>query len=225
MIIGTPAYTAVPEHVVITPTTSLQLYLEMDLHLHRTKQLPSSAPSDAKTKLPDKKRTQHAIVICGFPAIGKSTFKAANEAGYRGYRVEDMDSSLFAKGPEWPKNYLDAVSDKIGERCILMISMHRLIYTSLIESGVDLVLVYPQQGLKTEWLGRITKRGMQAGDSKSGRLHRMVEDNWDRWLREYKEQDGCLSYEMSGREYLLEATERIVDLFETEFLLTKSMGS
>lgn len=160
---------------------------------------------------------QQAIVICGFPAIGKSTLKAASEAGLEGYRVEDLDSSLFAKGPEWPNNYLDAVRNKMRERCILMISMHRVIYSSLIRNGIDLVLVYPQQGLKSEWLGRIKGREVQVGMSKLGRLHYMVEDNWDRWIREYKEQDRCLHYEMTGGEYLLEAIGRILDIVQKGF--------
>lgn len=184
MFIKLPTYTDSPESVVFTPTTSLQLYLEMTLHLSHTQQLLKSLTDDAKADPLKTKRRQQAIVICGFAVIGKLSFKAESKSqdGYRGYGVENMMSSFFTKESEWPNNYYEAIRKKLGERCMLAISLHRVIYNSLIEDGVDLVLVYPKQGSKMEWLDRIPRREIQVGDESSGEVYGMVENNWDKCI-------------------------------------------
>lgn len=217
MIISTPTYTTDAEHVVITPATSLELYLEMDLHLKHAQDLLGTPIADFKANLATEKRSQQAIVICGFPAIGKSSFRAANEDGYKGYCVEDLDSSLFSKGPEWPSNYLEAITAKLGERCILTISTHREVFRSLMRDGVDLVLVYPRDELKTEWLQRIRKREIQAQLGPLKEIYDKVDNHWYHWIHEYRQQDGCLNYEMSGGEYLVDAIDNIMEYFELEF--------
>lgn len=210
MFFTTPTCTTGLEHVVITPNTSLQLDLEMNLDLDHARHLFESPPTDVKEDVSTKTTRQQAIVICGFPAIGKSTFKAANGDGYQGYRVEDLDSSLFSKGPEWPNNYLDAVKGKLEERCILTISTHRAVFESLIGDGIGLVLVYPGQELKIEWLERIRKRATPTEDCYQGEIYSKVDCNWDDWIDEYRQQDGCLNYEMSRGEYLVDAIDNIL---------------
>ena len=217
MIIATPTYTAGPEHVVITPTTSLQLYLEMSTHLSHAQHPLSTPATGVKANRSTEERSQQAIIICGFPAIGKSTFKAANADGYKGYCIEDLDSSLFSKGPEWPNNYLQAIKKKLGERCILTISTHRNVFTSLIQNGVDLVLVYPRQELKMEWLERIRKREDEIENGAPGEIYDMVDKNWYNWIHDYQQQERCLKYEMSRGEYLVDAIDSIMNHFELGF--------
>lgn len=47
------------------------------------------------------------------------------------------------------------------DMCLLTISFHLVLFTSLIESGVDLVMMFLKEALKTEWLGRINSGGAQ----------------------------------------------------------------
>lgn len=207
-----------PERVVITPTTSLQLFLEMDLHLKAHAQSPNASTTKSITNQ-DTTRKQQAIVICGFAAIGKSTFKAACDKAYDGERVIDLDSSLFPKGPTWPQNYLQAIRERLSEKCILMISTHKVIYSQLLEEGVDLILVYPKRELRAEWLERIRKREADAGSNAAASICGVVNDRWDGWISEYGEQEQCLKYEMSEGEYLQEAVDEVVYQFYEGFEL------
>ncbi|KAI7773456.1 hypothetical protein LA080_010903 [Diaporthe eres] len=207
-----------PERVVITPNTSLQLFLEMDLRLKAHAQSPNASIPKSNTNR-EATRKQKAIVICGFAAIGKSTFKAACDEAYDGDRVVDLDSSLFPKGPTWPQNYLDAIRERLSEKCILMISTHKIVYSQLLEEGVDLILVYPKRELRAEWLERIQKREADAGSGAAASICGVVNDRWDGWINEYGEQRGCIKYEMSGGEYLKGAVDEVVTQFYEGFEL------
>lgn len=223
MIVQKSCHSRDPERVVITPTTSLQLFLEMDLHL-KTHERVANTPTIKSDQNQLDTRKQKAIVICGFAAIGKSTFKAACEEGYGGVRVVDLDSSLFPKGPTWPYNYLEAIKEKLSDRCILMISTHKVIYSQLLAEGVDLILVYPKRELRAEWLERIRKREADAGIDANGSICGVVNDRWDGWISEYGEQRECLRYEMSEGEYLQGAVDEVVYHFQNGLLSLKREG-
>lgn len=220
MIVQKSCHSRDPEHVVITPTTSLQLFLEMDLHLKAHERVRNTPTIKFGTHQLDS-RKQKAVVICGFAAIGKSTFKAGCEEGYDGVQVVDLDSSLFPKGPTWPQNYLEAIRERLSEKCILMISTHKAIYSRLLEEDVDLILVYPKRELRAEWLERIRKREADAGTDAAASICRVVDDRWDGWISEYGEQRGCLRYEMSEGEYLQGAVDEVVYQFRHGLLSSK----
>ncbi|KAL1852489.1 hypothetical protein Daus18300_012170 [Diaporthe australafricana] len=168
----------------------------------------SMAQAESAVKLIQK---QKAIVICGFAAIGKSTFQAAHEKEYKGIAVEDLDSGGFTKGPEWPSNYLKAIKLRLSEKCILMISTHQTIYSRLIESGVILVMVYPKKELKAEWLERIRQREGRLGAISS--ICGIVDERWDDWIAGCHQQTGCLKFEMSEGGYIEDCIETVLDLF------------
>ncbi|KAG6362596.1 hypothetical protein INS49_007688 [Diaporthe citri] len=221
MIVQKSCHPRHPERVVITPTTSLQLFLEMDIRLKTHAQNPNASTTKSITNQ-QATRKQKAIVICGFAAIGKSTFKAACDKAYDGDRVIDLDSSLFPKGPTWPNNYLEAIRERLSEKCILMISTHKDIYSRLLEEGVALILVYPKRELRAEWLERIRKREADAGSDAAASICGVVNDRWDGWVSEYGEQRGCLKYEMSEGEYLQGAVHEVVDHFHEGFSSSKN---
>ncbi|KAH8788053.1 hypothetical protein F5883DRAFT_531337 [Diaporthe sp. PMI_573] len=217
MIIQKSFHLSDPEHVVITPNTSLQLCLEMDLHLKARKQNSTASTTKYETNQ-SVTRKQKAIVICGFAAIGKSTFNTTCEARYDGLRVIDLDSSLFPRGPAWPHNYLEAIREKLNERCILMISTHKAIYSQLLDEGLNLILVYPRRELKAEWLERIRKREGAAGIDATASICGVVNDRWDGWIDEYHGEQDCFRYEMSEGQYLQEAVDEVVHHFQRGLL-------
>lgn len=88
--------------------------------------------------------TQRAIIIAGFPCIGKSTFKnshlQADGAFYNGYEIVDHDSKDFKKrlnrqmnrpedhsmkDEEWVPAYVDFIVRNKYEHKILLVSTHR----------------------------------------------------------------------------------------------------
>lgn len=220
MIVQKISHPRDPEHVIITPNTSLQLYFEMDLRLRtHTQPLDMSDTHSNTDRL--LRRRQKAIVICGFAAIGKSTFKAAFEDGYAGFPVVDLDSSFFPKGPSWPHNYLEAINERLADRCILMISTHQIIYSRLLEDGVDLILVYPKRELKAEWLERIRQREAKGGIDSSSSIRGIVNKCWDGWISEYDQQTRCPKYEILEGEYLQGSVDEVVHIFEQGLLISR----
>lgn len=199
-----------PKHVTNTPTTSLQL--ELFLKTHQQLKAHAQVP-DAITTNRLATRKQKATVICGFAAIGKSTFKNACQGEYEGVPVMDLDSSLFPKGPAWPHNYLKAIRERLDETCILMISTHKDIYSQLLEEDFNLVLVYPKRELKAEWLERIRRREEAAGSNAAASICGVVSDHWGGWIDEYGQQT-CPRYEMSGGEYLQDAVDEVLYCFQ-----------
>lgn len=167
--------------------------------------------------------TQNAIVLCGFAAIGKSTFfrEACKKGGYNGVPVIDLDSGDYSKEESkywskerpFPLNYLDAIRERLDDTCILMISTHKSVYSQLLKNGTKLVIVYPKKDLrvKAEWEKRITERDKVQRVKNS--MWPGVDTRWDQWIKEYEEHAGqyrnCLTYTMSTNENLSTAAGRI----------------
>lgn len=163
-------------------------------------------------------------MICGFAAIGKSTFKTACEEKYDGVQVVDLDSSLFPKGPAWPCNYLDAIRERLSDDCILMISTHKAIYSQLLEEGYNLILVYPKRELRAEWLERIRKREAHAGTDAADSICGVVDNRWDGWIDEYYAEKECLKYEMCEGKYLQDTVNEVVNRFHQGSLSSGGQG-
>lgn len=106
-------------------------------------------------------------IICGFPGIGKTTFKKLSEQ--LDYRVLDSDSSLFSwrdfeaniRSPLFPDNYLEHIAaiKERGEADYLLTSTHSSVIEGLIARRIDFGLAYPERGLKAEYLHRYQQRG------------------------------------------------------------------
>ena len=108
-----------------------------------------------------------AMVICGFPGIGKSTC-ANNKCN-----MDDAESSAFShifdpehpdirkKNPAFPQNYIDHIKTMAGVYGydFVLVSSHKEVRKALRDNGIPYIVVVPKKELKDEYLKRYIKRG------------------------------------------------------------------
>ena len=127
------------------------------------------------------------MIICGFPAIGKTTF--SNQR----LDVLDLDSSQFnwitkdnaerERNPNFPTNYIDAVEENIGMFKYILISTHYLVRDELNKRNLRYVTIIPSLDCYWEYQERMKKRG------DSEKMIYLVSYCWYDWITErYKEQ-------------------------------------
>ena len=141
------------------------------------------------------------MIISGFPGVGK-TYCWQNKG-----RVLDSDSSSFSwleegvRHPDFPQNYIDDIKEKIalGEIFgfdLIFVSSHAVVRKALVDNGLPFVLVYPEAGLKQEYMERFRLRGS------CPTFVDMISDNWDKWMTELEAQRGCQHVRLKAGEYL-----------------------
>jgi hypothetical protein len=128
------------------------------------------------------------MIICGFPAIGKTTF--SNQ------RLDtlDLDSSQFnwivdgnaerVRNPHFPKNYIDAVIQNLGKFKYILISTHYLVRDELNKRNIPYLTVVPSLDCYWEYQERMKKRG------DTEKMIYLVSYCWYDWITErYKEKN------------------------------------
>jgi hypothetical protein len=126
------------------------------------------------------------MIICGFPAIGKTTFSNQH------LDVLDLDSSQFnwinkdnaerERNPKFPQNYIDAVEEHIGKFKYILISTHYLVRDELNKRSLPYVTIIPSLDCYWEYQDRMKKRG------DSEKMIYLVSYCWYDWITErYKE--------------------------------------
>lgn len=153
-------------------------------------------------------------VIAAFPACGKSYCFDRNED----YIILDSDSSKFSwmpdcgnniRNPDFPKNYIEHIKENIGKVDFIFVSTHEEVRQALTEAGIDFILVFPEQSLKAEWVGRCFLRG--SGEQ----FCSMIADNWDYWLSQMWDEAICKGrkhYVLKSGEYLSNALRNMADV-------------
>lgn len=133
-----------------------------------------------------------ALIICGFPGIGKTTA----ERVYR--EAIDCDSSGFhyifdptevnaenpfcmeKENPNWVSEYVDHIlaCAKDGIYQFVLASSHKEVREELDKRFAAYICVVPDRSLKDEYLSRYVKRG----DCAEFIIN--VSESWDEWLDE-----------------------------------------
>jgi adenylate kinase family enzyme len=140
------------------------------------------------------------MVISGFPGVGKSHFFK----NVRNKVVFDPDSSLFSwvrpgeRHPDFPSNYMQYIKYLMEEADIILVSSHRSVRDALVEAGIRFLLVYPEKGVKSLYLKRYRTRGSDDA------FVALLDKQWDVWISELENQEGCTRIEMKGDQYLSE---------------------
>ena len=132
-----------------------------------------------------------AVVISGFPGIGKSRFFKNNSS----ISVSDSDSSQFAK-EDFPENYIRHIVNLLDVKNIIMVSSHKIVREALEKVGIKYFLVYPDRSLKEEYLSRYRERG--SGDFFVG----FVSTNWGAWIDEMEQSTYPTKIALQAGEFL-----------------------
>lgn len=127
---------------------------------------------------PDNQPDRSGRIIAAFPATGKS-YLSKQAVGFI-----DSDSSRFSRLNCWPVNYVAHVRRLVDEGATVLVSTHAEVRQALVDTGLPLTLVYPDEGCRHEYRGRMLDRGSPAA------LIEKVMENWYRWLTDCRRTPG-----------------------------------
>jgi len=144
-----------------------------------------------------------SIVICGYPAIGKSTFardKANNSL--------DLESSMYSRNQdgtrneEFPGNYIKILKWHLVNMNYKYIFMacHDVVRQALKDDNIDFVIVYPTKDRKEEILNLCRERGNHE------EFLNKLSENWDTWISQLEQEPN--SYALGPGEFF---TNEIID--------------
>lgn len=123
-----------------------------------------------------------AIIICGFPGVGKTSA----EQRYRG--AIDCESSGFhypfdgkeeKENPDWVRHYVDKLVELAMDvrYHYVFASCHQKVRDELNARFIPYIVVAPDRDLKDEYLSRYVRRG------DSAEFIMAIYENWDDWLK------------------------------------------
>ena len=118
-------------------------------------------------------------IICGFPAIGKSTL-----AKHKNYI--DLDSSLFTiqsnngaeKNSNWVITYINVAKMLANKGFTVFISTHSEVRNYLKEKEIEFTVIYPKLELEEAWIERLRQRFEQSGKDADFRAFRFIQNNY-----------------------------------------------
>lgn len=102
----------------------------------------------------------------------------------------------------FPHNYIKDIKAKIGKVKYIFISTNPVVLKQLYKLDISITLIYPKNNLKEKYIKRFIKRGSHKD------FIDMLNNNWDKWINELKEQDYCRHIVLNDNQYL----EDIVNL-------------
>lgn len=146
-----------------------------------------------------------AMVICGFPGVGKTS--AANNRT----NICDAESSGFSwvfdpekpnkpreRNPEFPNNYgayIAKLASPYGYDVVLA-SSHKGVREELDRRGIDYVIVVPEKNAKDAYMKRYIERGSNA------EFVNLLYENWEAWLDEIENNGKHAVIHLAASEYL-----------------------
>lgn len=139
-------------------------------------------------------------VISAFPGTGKSYFASISRRN-----IIDLDSGNYTLGytadgkirnPDFPNNYLHAIKEYIGKVDVLFIGCQPETLAALRKEGISFTLVYPERGLKNEYMSRFQRR--QNAQS----FINLLSNNWDLFLDFLENQKACEHVVLGSKQYI-----------------------
>ena len=162
-----------------------------------------------------------AVVISGFPGIGKS-YAQQNFTKNKSGIFLDSDSSNFSwvintdgtkvRNSDFPKNYIEHIQENMNTADIICVSAHKPVLDALNEYKIPHVLVYPAYELKDEYLERYKKRGSSAEFIKS------MSENWQLYIRRMVNDICPNKIQLSAGQYLKDVMDKICSLMNNKNL-------
>ena len=119
-----------------------------------------------------------AIIVAGFPGVGKSMFVKNHPE----ILLLDSDSSTFSwiergvRNPDFPNNYVAHIKENRDKYKVIFVSTHDIVLRALVENELFHFRAVPVIPLKEEYLKRYASRG----DSQD--FINLIDSNWDNWI-------------------------------------------
>ena len=100
------------------------------------------------------------------------------------------------KDGDFPNNYIHDIKEAIGKYKYIFISTDPVVSKILHEDNIEVILVYPEQKLKDEYIDRFRKR------NSSKDFIQTLDINWSKWLNELSLINYCKHIVLKSNEYL-----------------------
>ena len=136
-------------------------------------------------------------IISAFPGVGKTHFFNQSKLF-----VLDSDSSYFNK-EKFPSNYIEHIKSYIGKVDYILVSSHKEVRESLFENDIRFHLVIPSIDQKQDYINRYLDRGSDDF------FVELISANWNLWINDCTDQEGCFQYELSPGKYLSDIINEI----------------
>jgi hypothetical protein len=132
-------------------------------------------------------------VISAFPGTGKTIYFQRSKFK----KVLDSDSSKFDK-QYFPENYIEHIKESLNDLSIykIFVSSHKTVREALVKHNIAFTLIYPERELKEEYIKRYENRG------NTPEFVALVDKNWDSWLDELDNQEGCDKIKLKAGEFI-----------------------
>lgn len=131
-----------------------------------------------------------AIIICGFPGVGKTTIATNRsnildaESSCFSWKVNPESPEMRTRNTSFPQNYISFIEGAMSEYDMILTSSHKVVRDGLKERGIKYIIVAPKRDLKNEYLVRYLKRGSDID------FIELLNEKWDEFLTEI-ENDGA----------------------------------
>ena len=132
----------------------------------------------------------YTILYAAFPGTGKTYL--CNQTNINAIEIEYWKY----KNDRLQKKYIEDIKKQIGNIDYIFISTEPKGLKLLQKQGFDIILVYPKNELKNEYLDRYIAR-----DSPPDFIGVFMK-YWDTWINELKEQNYCKHKILKSGEYL-----------------------
>ena len=107
-----------------------------------------------------------AIVICGFPGVGKTSvannrtniLDAESSAFSWNWNPEDLEKGR-ERNPEFPANYIRFIKENMDRYDVILASSHQAVRDALKAEGIGYIIVAPYPTTKNEYMIRYLQRG------------------------------------------------------------------
>lgn len=123
-----------------------------------------------------------------------------------GYINKIKNEEIKVRNPDFPKNYIEHIKENIGKVDYIFVSTHDAVRDALKKADIDFIIVFPDQSLKAEWIGRCFLRG--SGET----FCKLVANQWDNWMTQMYEEildSDRKYYILQHGEYLSDAMKYI----------------
>lgn len=132
-----------------------------------------------------------AIIICGFPGVGKTTAEQrcrqaidCESSGFQ-YRFDPTEvnagspAGVYKENQNWVEKYVDQLVELAMDvrYHYVFASTHQEVRDELCARFIPYVVVVPDRSLKDEYLSRYVMRG------DSAEFIMGIYENWDDWLK------------------------------------------
>ncbi len=163
-----------------------------------------------------------ALIICGFPGVGKSFAFTESFQRENSLKILDSDSSLYSwlweddasksvddkgqniRNPDFPENYIHHLTENMNYADIIFVASHSVVRNALKAHNIPFIQVYPYKELKDEYISRYKAR------KSDDRFIDTLSKNWDSFIESLENEKDVIHVRLKEAEFLSDILPQII---------------